>query len=242
MNDEHGEHDEHDHENHQALIGERLAEVRERIATAARTSGRDPAEVSLVVVTKEVDVQRIRAARAAGAVDLGENRTADLVAKAETIGSTGDLDQEVRWHFVGRLQRNKVRAAAPYVALWQSIDREELATEVGRRAPGAAVLVQVNVTGEAQKGGCPPAETAALVDACAAHGCHADGLMTVPPLAGDPRPVFARVRHMTDDLGLRVCSMGMSGDYEAAIAEGATMVRVGSAIFGPRPGAANARR
>jgi pyridoxal phosphate enzyme (YggS family) len=240
VNDEHDER--HDRENDEALIGERLAEVQERIATAARTSGRDPAAVSLVVVTKEVDVQRIRAARAAGAVDLGENRTAELVAKAEAIGSTGDPDRAPRWHFIGRLQRNKVRAAAPYVALWQSIDREELAAEVGRRAPGAEVLVQVNVTGEAQKGGCPPAEAPALVDACRAHGCRVDGLMTVPPLAGDPRPVFARVRQMTDDLGLRVCSMGMSGDYEVAIAEGATMVRVGSAIFGPRPGVANARR
>jgi pyridoxal phosphate enzyme (YggS family) len=231
--------DGHDDE---AVIAERLAEVRDRIARAARTAGRDPAAVTLIVVTKEVGVGRVRDALAAGAVDLGENRTADLVAKAETIGSTGDLDQELRWHFVGRLQRNKVRAAAPYVALWQSIDREELAAEVGRRAPDAGVLVQVNVTGEPQKGGCPPAETAPLVDACRAHGCRVDGLMTVPPFGDNPRPVFARLRQMTDDLGLRVCSMGMSGDYEVAIAEGATMVRVGSAIFGPRPGAANARR
>jgi PLP dependent protein len=231
-----------DRRDDEVVIAERLGEVRERIATATRSAGRDPAAVTLVVVTKEVDVQRVRAARAAGTVDLGENRTADLVAKAEAIGSSGDLDDAPRWHFIGRLQRNKVRAAAPYVALWQSIDREELAAEVGRRAPGAAVLVQVNVTGEPQKGGCPPAETPALVDACRAHGCRVDGLMTVPPLAGDPRPVFGRLRQMTDDLGLRVCSMGMSGDYEVAIAEGATMVRVGSAIFGPRPGAANARR
>jgi pyridoxal phosphate enzyme (YggS family) len=231
-----------DRRDDEIVIAERLAEVRERIATAARSAGRGPETVTMVVVTKEVDVDRVRAARAAGAVDLGENRTADLVAKAEAIGSSGDLDDAPRWHFIGRLQRNKVRAAAPYVALWQSIDREELAAEVGRRAPGAAVLVQVNVVGEPQKGGCAPAETPALVDACRAHGCRVDGLMTVPPLAGDPRPVFGRLRQMTDDLGLRVCSMGMSGDYEVAIAEGATMVRVGSAVFGPRPGAANARR
>ncbi|MCU1467786.1 MAG: hypothetical protein JWM72_3714, partial [Actinomycetia bacterium] len=149
MND--GQDDRRDDE---IVIAERLAEVRERIATAARSAGRGPETVTMVVVTKEVDVDRVRAARAAGAVDLGENRTADLVAKAEAIGSSGDLDDAPRWHFIGRLQRNKVRAAAPYVALWQSIDREELAAEVGRRAPGAAVLVQVNVVGEPQKGGC----------------------------------------------------------------------------------------
>ncbi len=220
----------------EAAIAERLSEVRERIAAAARSAGRDPEGVTLVVVTKEVGVERIRAAISAGAVDLGENRTADLAAKATTIAGT------VRWHFIGRLQRNKVRVAAPHVALWQSIDREELAVEVARRAPGAAVLVQVNMTGEPQKGGCPPEEAAALVDACRAQALRVDGLMTVPALAGDPRPVFAGVRKMTDDLGLRVCSMGMSGDYEVAIAEGASMVRVGSAIFGPRPGAADARR
>jgi pyridoxal phosphate enzyme (YggS family) len=220
----------------EVAIAERLTEVRERIATAARSAGRDPEGVTLVVVTKEVGVERVRAAISAGAVDLGENRTADLATKATTIAGT------VRWHFIGRLQRNKVRVAAPHVALWQSIDREELAVEVARRAPGAAVLVQVNMTGEPQKGGCPPDEAAALVDACRAQALRVDGLMTVPALAGDPRPVFAGVRKMTDDLGLRVCSMGMSGDYEVAIAEGATMVRVGSAIFGPRPGAADARR
>jgi len=189
-------------------------------------------------VTKEVDIRRVRAAIAQGAVDLGENRTADLVAKAEAIAAA----DAPRWHFIGRLQRNKVRAAAPYVALWQSVDRPELGAEVARRAPGAAVLVQVNITGEPQKGGCRPEETAALVDTCRGQGCRVEGLMTVPASGEDPRPAFARLRQMTDDLGLRVCSMGMSGDYEPAVAEGATMVRVGSAIFGPRPGGADARR
>jgi hypothetical protein len=165
------------------------------------------------------------------------------VAKAVALSDeTENAPTRPRWHFIGRLQRNKVRAAAPYVALWQSIDRADLAAEVGGRAPGAVVLVQVNVAGEAQKGGCAPGETDALVETCRAHGCRVEGLMTVPPAVGDPRPVFARLRQMTDDLGLRVCSMGMSGDYEIAIAEGATMVRVGSAIFGPRPGGVGARR
>lgn len=218
-------------------VAARLHEVRERIAAAANAAGRDADAVTLVVVSKEVGLDDIRAAIAAGARDLGENRVQDLVPKAEALAAL-----EPRWHFIGRLQRNKVRAAAAHVALWESIDRTELAVEVGRRAPGAAVLVQVNVAGEAQKGGCAPDEADALVEACRAHGCHVDGLMTVPPAEGDPRPVFARLRQMTDDLGLRVCSMGMSGDYEVAIAEGATMVRVGRAIFGPRPSAADARR
>jgi pyridoxal phosphate enzyme (YggS family) len=224
-------------------VTEHLTEVRDRIAAAARSAGREPDTVTLVVVTKEVGLDGVRAAIAAGAVDLGENRAQDLVTKAKALTSDEDARKsEWRWHFIGRLQRNKVRAAAPHVALWQSIDRSELAAEVGHRVPGAAVLVQVNVTGEAQKGGCAPDETEALVEICRANGCRVEGLMTVPPAVGDPRPVFARLRRMTDDLDLRVCSMGMSGDFELAIAEGATMVRIGGAIFGPRPGRAGARR
>jgi PLP dependent protein len=223
--------------NPDAAVSEALIEVRGRIAAAARASGRTPEAVTLVVVTKEVGVDLVRAAIAHGAVDCGENRAQDLVTKAEALTSPAP-----RWHFIGRLQRNKVRAIAPYIALWQSVDRADLAAEIGRRAPGAAVLVQVNVTGEQQKGGCAPDEAAALVGACEAHGCRVQGLMTVPRAEGDPRPAFARLRQMSDGLGLGVCSMGMSGDYESAIAEGATMVRVGSAIFGPRPGSAGARR
>jgi pyridoxal phosphate enzyme (YggS family) len=218
-------------------IPELLNDVRERVAAAARASGRAADSVTLVVVTKEVDLERVRAAVAAGAVDLGENRAQELVAKAAALTPT-----ELRWHFIGRLQRNKVRALAPHVALWQSVDRVELAAEIGERARGAAVLVQVNVTGEVQKGGCAPDDTESLIETCRAYGCHVEGLMTVPAAQDDPRPAFARLRRMTDDLGLGVCSMGMSGDYEAAIAEGATMVRVGSAIFGPRPERPGARR
>jgi PLP dependent protein len=224
-------------------VAERLGEVRGRIAAAARAAGREPDAVTLVVVTKEVGLDGVRAAIAAGAVDLGENRAQDLVTKAEALsGDEVAARPAPRWHFIGRLQRNKVRAAAPHVALWQSIDRAELAAEVGHRAAGAAVLVQVNVTGEVQKGGCAPDEVDALVATCRANGCEVAGLMTVPPAASDPRPVFARLRRMTDDLGFQVCSMGMSGDFELAIAEGSTMVRVGTAIFGPRPSPGGARR
>ncbi len=224
-------------------MAERLAEVRERVAAAARSAGREPDSVILVVVTKEVGIAGVRAAIAAGASELGENRAQELVAKAEAVtADDAPAASRVRWHFIGRLQRNKVRAVAPHVALWQSIDRADLAAEVGRRSPGAAVLVQVNMTGEVQKGGCAPDETDALVQTCRAQGCLVEGLMTIPPAVGDPRAAFARLRRMTDDLGLGVCSMGMSGDFELAIAEGATMVRVGGAIFGPRPGVGGARR
>ncbi len=221
-------------------VAEGLAAVRARIAGAAEDGGRDPRDVTLVVVTKSVGVDAIRDAIAAGATDVGENRAQDLAAKARAL-ETDDAGPQ-RWHFIGRLQRNKVRAVAPYVALWQSVDRDELATEIARRAPGARVLVQVNVAGEAQKGGCAPAETAALVDRCRAHGLDVEGLMTVPPEAGDPTPSFATLRSLSDALGLATCSMGMSGDFERAIRAGATMVRVGSAIFGPRPADSDARR
>jgi PLP dependent protein len=221
-------------------VTEALVAVRARIDAAAVGAGRDPREITLVVVTKSVAVDAIREVLVAGATDVGENRAQDLVAKARALGT--DDTGAPRWHFVGRLQRNKVRAVAPYVALWQSVDRDELATEIARRAPGARVLVQVNVAGEAQKGGCAPADTPGLVARCRAHGLDVEGLMTVPPEAADPTPSFVTLRSLSDELGLATCSMGMSGDYERAIRAGATMVRVGSAIFGPRPADSDARR
>jgi pyridoxal phosphate enzyme (YggS family) len=221
-------------------VAEGIAAVRARIDAAAQDGGRDPQEVTLVVVTKSVASEAIRDALAAGATDIGENRAQDLVAKARAL-CTDDAGAP-RWHFIGRLQRNKVRAIAPYVSLWQSVDRDELVTEIARRAPGARVLVQVNVGGEQQKGGCAPADTAGLVAHCRAHGLDVEGLMTVPPEAGDPTPSFVTLRSLSDELGLATCSMGMSGDYERAIRAGATMVRVGSAIFGPRPADSDARR
>ena len=119
--------------------------------------------------------------------------------------------------------------------MWHSVDRAELGTEIARHAPGAHVLVQVNVAGEDRKGGCPPGEVTPLVEALVALGLAVDGLMTVPPLAGDARPHFAALRDLATSRGLPVLSMGMSGDFEAAIGEGSTLVRVGRAVFGPRP-------
>jgi pyridoxal phosphate enzyme (YggS family) len=217
-------------------IAAHLAEVKERIANAARAAGRAADEITLVAVSKEVDAAAVAEAAAAGQRDFGENRAQELVAKARALES-GQPD--LRWHFIGRLQRNKVKAIAPEVTLWHSVDRAELGAEIARHAPAARVLVQVNVSGEPQKGGCEPAEVGPLVDALGDLGLAVEGLMTVPPLVGDPRPYFHALRELAAQRTLSrtmgpVLSMGMSGDFEAAIAEGATLVRVGTAVFGSR--------
>ena len=212
-------------------VAAQLREIHERIATAARGAGRAPEAIELVAVSKEVDAAAVAAARAAGQRAFGENRAQELSAKAEALHAQ-ELD--LVWHFIGRLQRNKVKSIASLVALWQSVDRSDLGVEIARHAPGARVLVQVNVAGEAQKGGCPPAELPALVDSLTDLGLTVEGLMTVPPLVGDPRPHFAALRDLSNRLGLATLSMGMSGDFEAAIAEGSTLVRIGRAVFGPR--------
>jgi PLP dependent protein len=143
---------------------------------------------------------------------------------------------ELRVHFTGRLQSNKINALAPVVDVFQTIDRPSLADALGTRLPGARVLVQVNVSDEPAKGGCPPGDTATLVERCRERGLVVEGLMTVgrtgPP--AEAAAGFSLLRGQCDDLGLAVCSMGMTGDLEVAVAEGATMVRVGTALFGPR--------
>jgi pyridoxal phosphate enzyme (YggS family) len=215
-----------------SAVGERLADVRARIAAAARASGRAADAVRLIAVSKEVDVDAVRAALAADQRDFGENRAQELEAKAGALASASPAPV---WHFIGRIQRNKVRSLAGAVALWHSVDRVEVGDEIARHAPGARVLVQVNVGDEPQKGGCRPADAEALAAHLTARGLAVEGLMTVPPQLGDPRPHFARLRELAAALGLSTLSMGMSGDYEAAIAEGATLVRVGTAVFGARP-------
>jgi pyridoxal phosphate enzyme (YggS family) len=179
----------------------------------------------------------------AGATDLGENRAQELVAKADALRSSAPEGREPpRWHFIGRLQRNKVRMLAGLVDLWHSIDRPELVDPLSRHAAGARVLVEVNLSEEPQKGGCRPEETPALVERLTDAGLVVAGLMTVPAAAGDPRPTFAALRELASRLGLAHLSMGMTADFEPAIAEGATIVRVGSAVFGPRSGPGGLRR
>lgn len=212
-------------------IASRLAEVRARIADAARRAGRDPAAVMLVGATKTVPTERILEALHAGLTDVGENRAQELLAKAPALATT----DSPRWHFLGQVQRNKVKVLAPWVDLWHTLDRSVLADALARHAPGARVLVEVNLGLEPQKGGCEPGAVAELVERARELGLVVEGLMTVPPLDADPRPFFARLRTMAEALGVPTLSMGMTGDFETAVEEGATVVRVGRAIFGDRP-------
>ncbi len=227
-------------------IAERLAAVRARLGEACRAAGRAEDEVTLVCVTKTVEPAALREAYAAGARDLGENYGQDLRDKAAALA---DLP-ELRWHFIGALQRNKVKYAAGRTVLIHSVDAPELVGEIDRRAAALGrsqdVLVEVSLAGEATKSGVPEGELPALLDSFAGCGhCRCVGLMTMPPFYDEPeraRPFFARLRELLNahagagrpGVELRHLSMGMSGDFEVAIAEGATLVRVGTAIFGVR--------
>lgn len=215
-----------------------LTAARRRVAAAAERAGRSPHDVTLVVVTKAFSADAVRALLDAGQVDLGESRAQELTAKrGDTAGA--------RWHFVGRLQRNKVRDVVGATALIHSVDRAELAAEIGDRAHRQGqvqrVLVQVNAGEDPAKAGCAPDDAAALVRGIrATPGIACTGLMTIPPAGVDAAPVFARLRGLRDELGRRYpevqsLSMGMSGDVEEAVAEGATIVRLGQAVLGARP-------
>ncbi|HEY6698530.1 MAG TPA: YggS family pyridoxal phosphate-dependent enzyme [Acidimicrobiales bacterium] len=216
----------------------RVAAVRDRIAQA----GGDPQAVRLVAVTKGFDAGVVREALDAGLEDIGESYVQELVGKATELGESAD-HPGLRWHFVGRLQRNKVRKAAPYVSLWHSVDRLALGAAIARFAPGVAVLAQVNASGEATKGGCEPSMAPALVDGLIDLGLDVRGLMTIAPAgpAEGARPAFRALRDLAQRLGLAELSMGMSDDLEVAVQEGATMVRVGRDLFGPRPDQAGVR-
>ncbi|MHB1781343.1 MAG: YggS family pyridoxal phosphate enzyme [Acidimicrobiales bacterium] len=204
----------------------RLGVVRGRIVAA----GGDPARVRVVAVTKGFGPEAARAVVEAGIADLGENYADELVAKALDVGGS------VRWHFLGAVQRNKVRRLAPSVGLWQGVDRLEEGEAIARAAPGAQVLVEVDVTGAPGRGGVEPGSVGQLVDGLCHLGLDVRGLMTVAP-AGDARAgeAFALVARLVADLGLAEASMGMSDDLEDAVANGSTMVRIGRALLGPRP-------
>lgn len=235
-----------------SAVAVRLARVRERIAAAAARAGRDPAQIVLVAVSKTVDSARIVEAARSGLGDLGESYVQEARQKIPAVEAALAAGPSPRWHFIGRLQRNKAKDVARLFDSVHSVDRSELAQELDRRAGALGrrldVLLQVSLCGEPQKGGVAEAELPALVDACAGlSSLRLAGLMTVPA-DGDAelaRPVFARLRRLRDALrvhlgpdALPFLSMGMSGDFEVAIEEGATHVRVGTAIFGPREGKA----
>jgi pyridoxal phosphate enzyme (YggS family) len=218
-------------------IAANLEGVRERVARAAERAGRRPGEVLLIGVSKTVDVERIRQALTAGLGALGENRVQEAKTKIEALG------RPVPWHLIGHLQTNKARDAVALFDVIHSIDRVELAREIDRRAQARDriidALVEVNLGGEASKGGAAPDGVGALLDALSGLGhLRVRGLMAIPPVverAEDARRWFRALRELGERHGVKELSMGMSADFEVAIEEGATMVRVGTAIFGARP-------
>lgn len=209
-----------------AHVRDAVAAVRDRIVAAGGGH-----EVALLAVTKGFGADAIDAALAAGCTAIGENYAQELVAKRDAAAAA-----EV--HFIGQLQTNKVRQVAGLVQVYETVDRDRLAIEIAKRDPGAGVLVQVDTSGEPGKGGCPIGDLDELVAVVRDAGLDLRGLMTVGPTEGGAeaaRPGFRAVRAALDRLGLEVCSMGMSDDLEVAVQEGSTQVRVGSALFGPRP-------
>jgi hypothetical protein len=226
-------------------IRQRLDEVRGRIARAALRAGRDPGSVALVGVVKTVPEDLIRAAAALGLRDLGESRVQEAEGHVRAVGR-----EAARWHMVGHLQRNKAGRALELFDRVHGVDSPELAEALSRRAVAVGrrlpVLVEVNVSGEATKFGVAPEQLMGVLERVAAlPGLALDGLMTVGAPAAEAeeaRPGFARLRALRDageralGLGLPELSMGMSGDFEVAVEEGATLVRVGTALFGERSG------
>jgi pyridoxal phosphate enzyme (YggS family) len=229
----------------EADIALRLADIRERMARAAERAGRSPDDVRLVAVSKTYSVDDVRAAAAAGQRDFGENRVQEALDKIDAA-----RDLRVRWHLVGHLQSNKARRAAVPFACIHSIDRADLLDAVDRAAADAGtapdILVQVDLAGEPTKHGAAVDAVRGLVErAAACRAVRLVGLMVLPPWLDDPegvRPYFRSLRELRDRLCadgvpaavLRELSMGMSHDFEVAIEEGATLVRVGTAIFGRR--------
>jgi len=223
-----------------AQVADRLAAVRARMAAAARRSGRDPAAVTLVLASKTQPPDAIRAAYSAGARDFGENYVQEASSKRDSLAGLAGI----RWHLIGHLQTNKAKSAAAIFDVIHSLGSARLALALyrARPEPPMRALIEVNLGGEATKTGVAPDAVAPLIDA-ARGKVQIVGLMTIPPPAPDPqasRPYFARLREIRDrlaaptGLALSELSMGMTDDFEIAIEEGATIVRVGRAVFGER--------
>ncbi len=215
------------------FLAERVSQIRARIANAGGQS------VKLIAVTKSFDVSAMVGAFSAGCDGVGENYAQEVIVK------TGELSEHQRLplHFIGRLQSNKIKALASLVDVWESVDRVSLINEIAKRSDVATrvtpvqIMLQVNSTNEPDKGGCEPSEVANLLATAVSSGLDVIGLMTVGPTNNDPKQTqsaFALVRKIADDLGLKQKSMGMTGDFETAVEQGSTAVRIGSALFGTR--------
>jgi PLP dependent protein len=227
------------------MISANIQTIRERISSACRRCGRQPDEVTLVAVAKTFPVERVGEAVRAGVADIGENYVQEVLSKRAVLASP-----DIRWHFIGHLQSNKVRQIAEWVHLIHALDSTSLARELDLRAARAGriieALVEVNTTGEQSKFGLPPDRVPAFIrDLEPLSHVRIGGLMTIGPFLPDPegsRPMFRMLRSLRDtiartpqaNVSLRHLSMGMTGDFEVAIEEGATLVRIGTAIFGSR--------
>ncbi len=209
----------------------RLAARTQAITERIRAAGGDPASIRIVAVTKGFGPEAVRAAAAAGLTDLGENYAQELSAKAMAA------PEGTRWHFLGPVQRNKVARLAPLVSLWHGLDRERAIDALAAHRPGAEVLLQLNPFGDPRKQGCVPEALPSLAERCRERGLDLRGLMVIGPegdLAGT-RGAFRMAASWGRKLGLPELSMGMTDDFEIAVGEGATILRLGRVIFGPRP-------
>ncbi len=218
--------------------GERVRAVRARLRAACERAGRDPASVTLVAISKTHDADAIAGAWAEGIADFGENRVQEASRKIPALTSIGVTPV---WHLVGHLQTNKARAALGLFDILHSVDSERLARAIDAAATRPVrAMIEVNIAGETAKFGVAPGDAARLAERIAnLRNIELVGLMTVAPQADDPedvRPVFRALRELRDAIGLRDLSMGMTDDFEVAVEEGSTLVRVGRAIFGPREG------
>ena len=227
------------------MISDNINSIREKISRACARAGRSTSEITLLAVGKTFPSSAVREAVRAGVADVGENYVQELLSKR------GDLSgSDVRWHFIGHLQSNKVKNVAPWIHMIHAVDSTALAIEIDRRAAKAGrvieCLLEVNTTGESTKFGVAPGDVTALVKSLApCANISLGGLMTIGPFLPDPegsRPMFRRLRELKGEIGslsqvnvtMRHLSMGMTGDFEVAIDEGATLIRIGTAIFGPR--------
>jgi len=214
-------------------VAGRVAAIRARLAELVPERS-----VRIVAVTKGFGDDAVEAAVAAGVTAIGENYAQELVAKA----ARGAGGEAVRWHFIGAVQRNKVAQLAPFVAVWESVDRVAAAEAIARHSPGATALVEVNLAGDPGRTGCSWDAAPDLVDVARRAGLTVIGLMGIGPVGPVQPALFARLAGLAATLGLPEVSMGMSADYEAAVAAGATIVRLGTALFGPRPPVPDLRR